>query len=593
MESYRDRKDSRLRRTLALYAHDAEKHRILDQIWRALTLVQGDRGAVVWLDDYGPGLPHAYALLDLASDRPRRLFSPAPFAGAWDVGVPGLLDIPDAWEKLGKDGAGIRSVCTVALGSDGPRSWFLCLDSLTPRTSLSTSVAGDLMFIAGECASLLLHRDLEDAGILRSGQIGKREERFAGWPVLGDIEGLKGDEAASATIATRFLVARLIRTLVDDDLVVDSQGLRHQLDGVRRELESHTQGGSERKMWERVLVAVDEEDHRELLSAVLEWGGEVEALGHLSGAHELHGMSYQLAVAEGVVGVAVDAARFLGRVSRKLARWDDAVHWYGVARRVAEEVGSRRKLALVLDGMGNAYRDRGNLPRAREVLGEVLVLGREEGDRHALAIAHHDLMTVEKLAGELDTAIHHGWEAAKFYEAREGTLKAFFDLAGVLKERGELSAAWDAYSVVAAQVGSYDYRILSMDGMAHIAALRGDEERYEGLRAQVDGLDWGEASPVVQAQILLYRGLSLQALGHLEEAESWLARALASAEKHGLSQLIFEAEKAQGQERPPSGHTRPVGLKRLPDLDPSPEILEVRRGLQEMRAEVVGAVGAL
>jgi tetratricopeptide (TPR) repeat protein len=449
------------------------------------------------------------------------------------------------------------------------------------------------MFIAGECASVLLHRDLTDAGIQRSVQMGRRGERFAGWPVLGDIEGLRGDEAANATIATRFLVARLIRALVDDDLVVDPKGLRHQLDGVRRELESHNEGGSEREMWERVLVAVEEEDHRELLSAVLEWGGKVEAMGHLSGAHELHEMSYQLAVAQGVVGVAVDAARFLGRVSRKLTRWDDAVHWYGVARRVAEEVGSRRKLALVLDGMGNAYRDRGNLPRAREILGEVLALGREEEDLHAQAIAHHDLMTVEKLAGELDTAIYHGWEAAKCYEAREGTLKAFFDLAGVLKERGELSAAWDAYAVVAAQVESYDYRVLSVDGMAHIAALRGEEARYEELRARVDGLEWGGASPVVQAQILLYRGLSLQALERFEEAQGWLARALSSAEKHGLSQLIFEAEKAQGQKLPPSGQTRPAPWKILPDLDPSAEILEVRRGLQEMRAEAVGAAGAL
>ena len=188
LESYRSRKDSRLRRTLALYAHDAEKYRILHQIWRAVSLVQGDRGAVVWVDDYGPGLPHAYALLDLASDRPRRVFSPAPFAGAWDVGVPGLLDLPDAGDKLGTDGRGVRSVCTVALGSDGPRSWFLCLDSLTPRGSLSTLVAGDLMFIAGECASILLHRDLEDAGagIYGAGgtdSSGRREERFAGWPV--------------------------------------------------------------------------------------------------------------------------------------------------------------------------------------------------------------------------------------------------------------------------------------------------------------------------------------------------------------------------------------------------------------------------
>lgn len=80
--SYRSRKDSPLRRTLALYGHDAEKSLILHKLWRALTLVDGDRGGVVWVDEYGSGVPHAYALLDLASDRPRRSLPSTLFTSA-------------------------------------------------------------------------------------------------------------------------------------------------------------------------------------------------------------------------------------------------------------------------------------------------------------------------------------------------------------------------------------------------------------------------------------------------------------------------------------------------------------------------------
>jgi tetratricopeptide (TPR) repeat protein len=450
------------------------------------------------------------------------------------------------------------------------------------------------MFIAGECASILLHRDLErpESGEeSRSFSRGKIEGRFAGWHVLEDVEGIQGDEAASARIATRFLVARVIRALVDEDLVVDSASLTHQLKGVRREVEAQDPAEPERRVWERVLASIEILDLDGLLPVLLEWGGVVEAMGHLGGAREIHSMAYELAVALGSSGPAVDAARFLGRVSRKLTRWDDAIRWYDVARVVAEEGEDKAKLALVLDGMANTFRDRGNLPRARELLGRVMALGVEEGDRHTRAIAHHDLMTVEKLAGNLKEAVVHGWQAAQHYDSREGSLKAFFDLAGVLKESGELSASWDAYSVVAAQVKSRDYRLLSLDGMAHIAALRGQEGRYEALSARVEALNWREASPLPKAQVLLYRGLSCQALGRREEARKWLGEALAFAEKHRLSQLVFSAEGALG-EIFSSAVTLQTG-DLLPGLDSETEVLEVRQGLRRMREAAVGAGGPL
>jgi tetratricopeptide (TPR) repeat protein len=450
------------------------------------------------------------------------------------------------------------------------------------------------MFVAGECASILLHRDLEmSAGAPAQGSFGAAEEkdRFAGWPVLKDIEGLEGDEEANRRITGRFLVARLLRGLLDDDLVADPASLEHQLKGIRREISGRDGACPEGEVWERALTAVEARDFRGLLSATLEWGSLVESMGHLSGAREIHSMAYELAVAEGELGSAVDAARFRGRVSRKLARWEDAVHWYGVARSVAEEAGEKRKLAMVMDGLGNAYRDRGNLPRAREILGQVLALGRGEGDRHAEAVAHHDLMTVEKLSGNLEEAVAHGWAASQRYEDREGRLKALFDLAGVLKDSGELSAAWDAYSVVEAQVSSHEYRLMALDGLAHVAALRGQEGRYEAFRSRVDEMAWREASAVIQAQILLYRGLSLQALGRLAEAKDWLDRALAYAEKHGFSQRIFEAERALGDlENLP----RRGGLGRTsPGIEAGEEVLQVRAGLREMREALAGAGGPL
>ena len=291
----------------------------------------------------------------------------------------------------------------------------------------------------------------------------------------------------------------------------------------------------------------------------------------------------------GSVEAAVDAARFQGKVCRTLAEWDQAVVWYGIARRVAEEGGDARRLATVLDGLANTHRDRGNLPKARGLLADVLALGVESGDRYSRAIAHHDLMTVEKLAGNLEEAVLQGWEAVQLYDAPEGRLRALFDLAGVLREGGDLSASWDAYSVVAAQVENYDYRVLSLDALALLSALQGDEAESLRLRGAVDAQGWEDASVVVRSQILYFRGMACRALGREDEAGDWFGKALALAEEHRLNKMIFDAEKAlEGKVAfPEKVETRSPYLGGVPQGG----IGGVRRGLRELREAQVTAGG--
>ncbi len=447
------------------------------------------------------------------------------------------------------------------------------------------------MFVAGEIASVVLHRDLgRGHGSLGSegpAEAASQDEcrSCSGWPVLRDLDGLRKGDEVSRRIGNRFLVARIVRGLVEDDLVADSESVSHQVKGVREELDSHKGNDPEARVWDRVLRAVAASDHGELVASVLEWGREVEGQGHLNGALEILGLAFDLARITGLADAAADAARFQGKVFRTRAEWAQAVAWYDVARRVAEEAGNPGKLAAVLDGLANAHRDRGNLPRAREVLQEVLGIGRGSGDRYALAIGHHDLMTVEKLSGNLVAAIPHGWLAVQSYDSRDGRLRALFDLAGVLREGGELSAAWDAYTVVVDQVEGLEARILALDALAFIAALRGHRGQHQFLRARLDAEGWEEVSPVYRGQVLFYRGLSCRALGEEAEAGAWLNKALAFAEEHGLNKLIFDAEAALKEKA--SAQAMPMAQPMYQDSPPE-EILGVRQGLREMRETLAG-----
>jgi tetratricopeptide (TPR) repeat protein len=264
------------------------------------------------------------------------------------------------------------------------------------------------------------------------------------------------------------------------------------------------------------------------------------------------------------------------------------VEWYGIARRVAEETGNIRKLAAVMDGLANTYRDRGNLPRARELLQEVMTLGETERDRYAVAIAHHDLMTVERLCENWVQASHHGWMAVQEYDSEEGSLKALFDLAGVLIDMGELSAARDAYTIVAEQLPRFEHHMMALDALSLIAARQGDRRRYGELRARKELEGWQDLSPIFRGQVLFYRGLSSRALGMEEEGLKELQEALEFAEEHGLNWLIFDIEKALEEGRKtgtPDTFPAPAASG-APDSQDS-ELSGVRQGLRELREALI------
>lgn len=590
---------ARLQRTLILHSHDPLRVRLIGQLSHAAEVVGADRAAVLWLDDYDVGLAHPHTILDLVQDKPRRGFSPGILRSALGTGIPGLVDLPNCTGRPDGERC-IRSSCAVALGSDGFRSWFLVVDSLSPRPPAGPGVTEDLMFIAGECASLLLHGGLdrvftpsapEEAAAGATGwALGQGTEAFSGWPILQDAEGRRGDEELNHRIAPRFLVARAIRGLVEDDFAVPPDSVARQARGIRRELRAIHEDDPERAIWEKLLASMVANDLVELSKGLLDWGGMVEGHGHLRGAREIQNLAYELAVATGSSTLAADAARFQARVCRKLAEWNDALSWYGIARKLAEETQAVRMLAAVLDGMANTFRDRGNLPRAREVLEEILSLGRREVDDELMALAYHNLMTVEKQAGDLEAAVVYGWKATLRWGATEAGLQVLFDLAGVLREGGDLSAAEDAYSVVAARVQTYDHRVMSLDALAYISALRGRDLEYEALRETVDAEGWRAASPVIVSQILHFRGLSELALGRYVQGREWLTQALDYAERHGFGKLIFDTEKAlaaadgaaAAKER--SGHPEPV----LPHSSKE-EVEGVRQELREMREALVGA----
>jgi len=572
LDEYRDRRTHRLRLAEALHRPDAHKSAILAHLVEVADLSGADRVATVWLEEYGNGLIHPHVVLDHSSDRPRRTFSPEPLCEAWELGVPGAHDRP------AEPAARLPATLAVALGSDGTRAWFLVAESVYGRASLDGRARDRIMFLAGECAGILLHRDLDL--LARGGRPGVAS--FAGWRILEDLDGREPEERESRRIAQRFVVGRLARMLADEDLVIAPERAADQVRRARAELRGDLPANdTEVVQWNRVLDALEQGAHDVLATELVRLADAVEAMGHTSGALELYRCAFDIAASLGEPRPALDAARLSGRLLRRRAQWDDARGWFEIAHEVAGSAGMPDGAALALVGLAGIKREVGNRPGAREGFRHALALAEASGDRDVIGMAHHALLGLEQQAGDLRLALDHGWMALASYRSEEARLRCMAGLAGALLEFGDREAAEDAWTLVMHSTGERYYRIYAHDALGHIAALRGDRVGFQRHAAQCDALGWESDQRAAKAEILYYRGLSYRALEDPALARMWLSRAVEFAEATGFNRVLIRAEQALREL-----DVTPRSTPRAP-APAAPR--EVREGLRAMRQELAGS----
>jgi tetratricopeptide (TPR) repeat protein len=241
------------------------------------------------------------------------------------------------------------------------------------------------------------------------------------------------------------------------------------------------------------------------------------------------------------------------------------MHWYGLARRIAEHRGDFLRLVRVLDGMGNAFRERGAFPKARQCYRDAWKVAQVAGSAVETANVALGLMTVEREAGRLDSAAAFGWTALGLQSDRAERANLLLNIGTLLREGGDLDAAECAYRVSSALATTSDLRLLAADAIAYCAALRGDERTYLRLRPRA-----AHAAPYVRVQLGYFRGAALWALG-----DHRAARVLAACERyaraHGLREWEIKSVALRESLLP---HSRRV-------IETPPH---VTRGLRELEA---------
>jgi tetratricopeptide (TPR) repeat protein len=570
LQEYRDRRSSRLRLASALQRGDQRRHEVFEHLVEIADLAGADRAAAVWVDEHGSRLIHPYVVVDQLSGRPRRAFAFEPLAEAWQLGIPGARDRP------AEPAASIPATFAVALGSDGTRAWFVVADSVMPRPTVPVDVRDRLMFLAGECASIVLHRDL-DAVVYSEGM---SAARFAGWDVLADLEGREANESESRRIAQRFVVARLVRMHLDDDLAAPAERTSGQVRRARAEV-GDLDGIPEAALWDRTLSALDDGRLEDLAKVLVELGDVVEAQAHTNGALEIYRCAFDIAAAIGVPRPALDAARLAGRLTRRRAEWAEAERWFRLTQDIADAAGLPDASARALVGLGGVKKELGNLPAARAQFHEALAKAEESRDGETIALVHHGLLGLEQAVGDFAASLHHGWIAIRSYVSDVGRTRCMASLGGALMVSGNLDAAEDAWSYVASASDEHYYLVYAQESLAYICALRGDRGGFLQRVAASDALSWDNGTSSATAEWFQSRAKSHRALGDLDLARGWFKRSLAIAEAHGYNRILFEVEEALRELDTPA--------ETVTEITPTPAApLEVREGLRAMRRELAG-----
>jgi tetratricopeptide (TPR) repeat protein len=249
-------------------------------------------------------------------------------------------------------------------------------------------------------------------------------------------------------------------------------------------------------------------------------------------------------MAVGAEREALDAARFAGRAWRRGSDWGRALGWYQVARSLAVAIGDLGKQAVVLDGVANVHLEKGNLPKARQMLNEALPLALESGDRYAIGSTYHDLGAVAGNSGFVEEAIRMTWLAVQHYELRQDQLNALTLLAGLFVEASELDAAETAYAVVARRGGSLVYRLYALNGLAQVAGRRGNRAAFEHRLSLLDEAGFEGGPAAVRAVAWIDRGKGYERLGDAKTARECFAKAVEVAEANKLGQFLIQAEEA-------------------------------------------------
>jgi tetratricopeptide (TPR) repeat protein len=269
------------------------------------------------------------------------------------------------------------------------------------------------------------------------------------------------------------------------------------------------------------------------------------------------------------------------RALRRAGRLEEAGEGYAKAGALAIAIADHRSELLSRIGRAIVLQKTGNLPESERVLREVLEDARALGDRDTEARACHDLAVALARRERHAEGVPLAFRAYELYEHPAHRARALSDTGTLLKELGHYSAAKDALTLVVGSRPPTDLLLLAKLELLDVGAQIGDRISFERWRKEL-AADRDLMPPDVQVDFAMKLGAGLAAFDRSTDALAELDRAIALAERHGLGESVFRAERLLNEVREHRSRQHDAAAPPSP-LAPSPELQRAIDSLRRLR----------
>lgn len=288
------------------------------------------------------------------------------------------------------------------------------------------------------------------------------------------------------------------------------------------------------------MQTVREVDIQPVLPRLFAYAGCLEKRAELTLAADVYATIARLGEEDFDGDLLIDSFLRLGYCQRMMGSLSEAEATYAAAGKIAKR---RKETARALRAqIGNALvvMVRGNLPRAEELLAEVID---ESARTHCVDVtsnALHVRSAVAQRRGDMGRAVCLAYEALQCTtlpndrDAILGDLGAYF----IVMQR--FDAARDALMVLEATAASELFRLNARANMVVLGARAGDKKLFETWRARIDDSAF---TPEARVNYLIETARGLRVFDEFEAATGLLEEAHALAIEHGFNRSVFEAEE--------------------------------------------------
>ena len=356
--------------------------------------------------------------------------------------------------------------------------------------------------------------------------------------VSGDAWGLRAVRVAIEEIAAGVPVRAILDSVVDaleDAPVADMSAVAPRLLAYGRALEYDGRAALAADVYRAVIAHTHPVDESDIATAAhLQLAACLRMSGNLGAASE----AYQVA------GEIAHATNDL--VGSLRARIGDA------------------KVAI----------DRGNLPRAENLLDETIAESARSDLTEVRSMALHDRAGVAFFRGDYEQSIRFAYEAMNTTTSPRERDRILNDLATAFSRLGVLSAARDAYLVLTVTAQEQWTRWVATMNLMDIAARSGSETLFERYRRELAD---AALPPFIAADYYITASEGYQRLGRNDLAYGHLERALKVATEHQFNQVIFYVEEALKRVN------TPASAPRASEADASGAVQEIAGALRRMR----------